>query len=67
LAQGDDIIPIPGKKKIKYVEENLGALDVKLTKEEEKEIRDLVEKAEVHGSRYAAAALGHLFADTPSL
>jgi len=67
LAQGDDIIPIPGTKKIKYVEENLGALDVKLSKEEEKEVRDLVEKAEVHGTRYSEAALGHLFADTPPL
>ena len=40
LAQGDDIIPIPGTKKIKYLEENLGALKVKLTKEEEQEIRE---------------------------
>jgi len=67
LAQGDDIIPIPGTKKIKYLEENLGALDVKLTREEEKEIRDLVEKAEVHGARYPETMLDTLFADTPPL
>jgi aryl-alcohol dehydrogenase-like predicted oxidoreductase len=67
LAQGDDIIPIPGTKKIKYLEENIGALKVTLTKDEEQEIRDLVEKAEVHGARYPEAMLGHLFADTPAL
>jgi len=67
LAQGDDIIPIPGTKKIKYLEENLGALDVKLSKEEVKEVRDLVESAEVHGSRYPEAMMVTLFADTPKL
>lgn len=67
LAQGDDIIPIPGTKKIKYVEENLASLDVKLSPTEEKEIRDCVESAEVHGGRYAEASSGHLFADTPEL
>jgi len=67
LAQGEDIIPIPGTKKIKYVEENLGALKIKLTGEEEKEIRDLVEKAEVRGGRYPEMMAGHLFADTPAL
>ena len=67
LAQGDDIIPIPGTKKIKYLEENLGALKVVLSKEEEQEIRNLVENAEVHGGRYPEKMGGHLFADTPPL
>jgi len=67
LRQGDDVIPIPGTKKIKYLEENLGALEVKLSDEEEKEIRALVEKAEVHGLRYPEMMVGHLFADTPEL
>src|SRR5579862_9067807 len=31
LAQGDDVVPIPGTKRVKYLEENAGALDVKLT------------------------------------
>lgn len=52
LAQGNDIIPIPGTKKIKYLEENLGALDVQLSAEEEKQIRSAVDAAEVHGDRY---------------
>jgi len=67
LAQGDDIIPIPGTKKIKYLEENLGALDVKLSASEEKEIRAEVEKTEVHGSRYPEAFMASLFADTVPL
>lgn len=67
MAQGDDIIPIPGTKKIKYLEENLGALNVKLSDAEEKEIRDLVENAEVHGQRYPEAFMSHVFGDTPPL
>ena len=67
MAQGEDIIPIPGTKKIKYLEENFGALKVKLTEEEIKDIRTAVENAEVHGSRYPAAMMGLCFADTPAL
>ncbi|KAH7356420.1 aldo-keto reductase, putative [Rhexocercosporidium sp. MPI-PUGE-AT-0058] len=67
MAQGDDILPIPGTKKIKYLEENMGALNVKLSKEEEIGIRKLVQSAEVHGERYPEAMAGHLFADTPAL
>lgn len=67
MAQGDDILPIPGTKKIKYLEENLGALKVVLSKDEEAEIRSLVDKAEVHGERYPAAMAGTLFGDTPEL
>ena len=67
MAQGEDIIPIPGTQKIKYLEENLGAMDVKLTKEENAEIRKAVENAEVHGGRYPEAMAVTLFADTPAL
>jgi aryl-alcohol dehydrogenase-like predicted oxidoreductase len=65
MAQGNDIIPIPGTKKIKYLEENMGALDVKLTHEENLEIRDAISQAEVQGTRYPDAAKKTLFADTP--
>lgn len=64
LAQGDDIFPIPGTKKIKYLEQNLGALNVELTVEEEKKIRSLVESAEVHGGRYPEGMEGLLLAET---
>lgn len=51
LKQGNDIIPIPGTKKIKYLEENWGALDVVLSDEDEAEIRKFVENAEIVGHR----------------
>lgn len=51
LAQGDDVIPIPGTKGVKYLEENWGSLRVELT-EEEREIREVVQGAELHGERY---------------
>ena len=67
LAQGPDVIPIPGTKKIKYLEENIAALDVKLTSSENAEIRKAVDSAEVHGQRYPEKMMGTLFADTPEL
>ena len=67
LAQGEDIIPIPGTKKLKYLEENLGALEVSLTDDENKEIRNAVEAADVHGGRYPEAMSSRLFGDTPEL
>ncbi|KAI9880984.1 MAG: hypothetical protein M1830_009478 [Pleopsidium flavum] len=67
LKQGNDIIPIPGTKKVKYLEENLAALKVDLSKDEVAEIRKAVENAEVHGGRYPEAMAGALFADTPPL
>jgi hypothetical protein len=42
-------------------------LDVKLTKDEEGEIRKLVDAAEVHGDRYPSATIRALFGDTPAL
>ncbi|KAF9473042.1 Aldo/keto reductase [Pholiota conissans] len=69
LAQGDDIIPIPGTKQIKYLQENLGALDIKLSDEEVKEVREIVDKADAnHGDRYHIPILmDFCFADTPEL
>ena len=67
MDQGDDIFPIPGTKKIKYLEENMGALNVELTVEENSEIRRAVESAEVYGTRVAETLMGGLVMDTPSL
>ncbi len=50
-----------------YTRPNLGTLDVKLTKDEEGEIRKLVDAAEVHGDRYPSATIRALFGDTPAL
>jgi len=67
LAQGDDILPIPGTTKVKNLEENWGALQVSLSPEEERTIRAEVEKAEVAGPRYPQGMFGNLYADTPAL
>ncbi|KAF5707604.1 alcohol dehydrogenase [Fusarium mundagurra] len=53
LKQGDDIFPIPGTKRIKYLEENWAALGVQLTDSDEAEIREFVNRAEIAGSRGA--------------
>ena len=50
LAQGDDIIPIPGTKRRKYLEENASAVDVTLTAGELEELRDAFKS--VAGGRY---------------
>jgi aryl-alcohol dehydrogenase-like predicted oxidoreductase len=52
LAQGDHIIPIPGTKKIKYLEENTGALDISFTQEELDEIDNIFPKDAAAGLRY---------------
>lgn len=67
LAQGDDFFPIPGTTNPQRLEENLGALKVKMSKEEEHEIRKACESATVHGARYPEAMLKSLYADTPPL
>ncbi|KAK4069132.1 hypothetical protein Trihar35433_5711 [Trichoderma harzianum] len=67
LAQGADIFPIPGTKKIKYLEENLGAVNVELSTDEDAEIRKAIDETEVIGGRYSDAHSDHLFADTPAL
>jgi hypothetical protein len=66
MAQGDDIIPIPGTTKIERIEENLGSLKVDISKDEEQEIRKICEEAEIHGGRYPEAFASSLFADTPA-
>jgi aryl-alcohol dehydrogenase-like predicted oxidoreductase len=53
LAQGDDLIPIPGTKRVRYLEENMGALNVKLTETDLKEIKTRFAEIEVFGERYA--------------
>jgi aryl-alcohol dehydrogenase-like predicted oxidoreductase len=55
LAQGDDVVPIPGTKRRRYLEENLGALDVELTPEDLDRIDD--ELPEAAGDRYDATGM----------
>jgi aryl-alcohol dehydrogenase-like predicted oxidoreductase len=57
IAQGDFIFPIPGTKRIKYLEENVGALNVTFTKEELKEIDAIAPKNVAAGTRYAEGGM----------
>ncbi len=60
MAQGDFIFPIPGTKRIKYLEENVAALDVHLTKKELEELDAIAPKGIAVGTRYPEAAMGSL-------
>lgn len=64
LKQGDDMIPIPGTKKIKNLEENWKSLEINLSDSEEAEIREFVETAEISGSRDMPAGAIFAFVDT---
>ncbi len=52
LVQGDDIVPIPGTKRRKYLEENVGAVSVKLTKEDMERIDEVFPAEAAAGGRY---------------
>jgi aryl-alcohol dehydrogenase-like predicted oxidoreductase len=67
LAQGSDFIPIPGTKNIKYLEQNLGALNVTITSEDDARIRDTIASlGGAIGERAPVGTPGNL-ADTPEL
>jgi aryl-alcohol dehydrogenase-like predicted oxidoreductase len=62
LAQGDDLVPIPGTKRRRYLDENIGALDVVITQEDKDEIDRVLPPGVAAGMRYPApmmAALNH--------
>ena len=60
LKQGDHIFPIPGTKRIKYLEENAGALNVDLTAAELKLLDEIAPKGIAAGLRYPESMLGSL-------
>lgn len=57
LAQGDDIVPIPGTKKRKYLEENAAAVDVTLTQQDLEAIESLLNKYPNTGQRYSEGSM----------
>jgi len=57
LAQGEDIVPIPGTKHRRYLEENVAAVDTVLTPEDLKRIDEVAPKDAAAGERYPAAAM----------
>jgi aryl-alcohol dehydrogenase-like predicted oxidoreductase len=60
MAQGDNIFPIPGTKRIKYLDENVGALDISFTKNELEEINTIFPKNAAAGLRYPEQMMGSL-------
>ncbi len=57
LAQGDDIVPIPGTKRLKYLEENARALEVRLTADDLEQLNQVFPLNAASGSRYPEAAM----------
>jgi len=57
LAQGEDIIPIPGTKRRRYLQENVAALDVNLTSTDLAQIDEVAPRDAFAGLRYPEAAM----------
>ena len=58
LAQGDDVVPIPGTKRRKYLEENIAANEVKLTKDDLRRIDGVFSPEAAAGGRYPEHMMG---------
>ncbi len=57
LAQGNDIVPIPGTKKTRYLEENVGAIKVELTQDDLNRINEAAPRGAAAGERYPEAGM----------
>ncbi|MCB0907379.1 MAG: aldo/keto reductase [Nocardioidaceae bacterium] len=60
LAQGDDIAPIPGTKRRRYLEENIGAVEVTLSSDEVAALGRAIPREAVVGARYVESAMGSI-------
>jgi aryl-alcohol dehydrogenase-like predicted oxidoreductase len=60
LAQGEDVLPIPGTKRVKYLEENTAAADIALTPEQVDRLSAAVPQNQVAGDRYAPGGMATL-------
>jgi aryl-alcohol dehydrogenase-like predicted oxidoreductase len=60
LHEGDDIVPIPGTKHVKYLEENAAAVDIKLTREDLDRIDEVAPVGAFAGARYTPAAMARV-------
>ena len=52
LAQGEDIVPIPGTKRVRYLDENIGALEVKLSGDDLRRLDEILPPGAAAGPRY---------------
>ena len=57
MAQGDDMVPIPGTKRREFLEENVGAINVSLTPQDLARIDEIAPKGAAAGDRYAAESM----------
>ncbi|MGI8508955.1 MAG: aldo/keto reductase [Gemmatimonadaceae bacterium] len=57
MAQGDDVVPIPGTKRSKYLEENVAATNVQLTQDDLRRIDEAAPQGVAAGTRYPEAAM----------
>jgi aryl-alcohol dehydrogenase-like predicted oxidoreductase len=53
LSRGDDVVPIPGTKRVKYIEQNAAAADIAFTDEELERIHSVLPVGAASGQRYA--------------
>jgi aryl-alcohol dehydrogenase-like predicted oxidoreductase len=60
LAQGDDIVPIPGTKRRTYLDQNLGALDIVLSPEDLRRINETLPRGSAIGARYPEEYMSRL-------
>jgi aryl-alcohol dehydrogenase-like predicted oxidoreductase len=57
LAQGEDVLPIPGTKRVRWLEENVAAADVRLSPEQQARLTAAVPPGSVAGERYSEAGM----------
>jgi aryl-alcohol dehydrogenase-like predicted oxidoreductase len=57
LTQGDDIVPIPGTKQRRYLDENIGSLQIELSRSDMEEIEEVAPKGAAAGDRYHEAGM----------
>jgi aryl-alcohol dehydrogenase-like predicted oxidoreductase len=60
LAQGNDVVPIPGTKRRTYLEENVAAADIKLSNQEIEKLSNALPRGAASGDRYQAASMKSL-------
>jgi aryl-alcohol dehydrogenase-like predicted oxidoreductase len=57
LAQGDDIVPIPGTKHVRYLDQNIGALEVRLSDADLRRLDEILPPGAAAGERYHARGM----------
>ena len=57
LSRGEDVVPIPGTKRVKYVQENIAAADIQLSPDDLRRIDQFAKPEAIAGERYPAQAM----------